>query len=129
PAPVAPGRRADREPRRGFRGRGDRIARRAPAPVGLHPRAGDPQPGPGGAGRATPLPESRQGRRRMRWRDALGLALRAVSRRFGRASLTLLAVALATALLTALVVIAATAKTRVIGQLTKGGPLASIRVQ
>jgi len=65
----------------------------------------------------------------MRWRDALGLALRAVSRRFGRASLTLLAVALATALLTALVVIAATAKTRVIGQLTKGGPLASIRVQ
>jgi ABC-type antimicrobial peptide transport system permease subunit len=65
----------------------------------------------------------------MRWRDALGLALRAVSRRFGRASLTLLAVALATALLTALVVIATTAKTRVIGQLTKGGPLASIRVQ
>jgi putative ABC transport system permease protein len=49
-------------------------------------------------------------------------------RRFGRTALTLLAVTLATALLTALVVIATTAKTRVIGQLTRGGPLASIRV-
>lgn len=65
----------------------------------------------------------------MTWRDALGLALRGMSRRFGRAALTLLAVTLATALLTALVVIAATAKTRVIGQLTRGGPLASIRVE
>jgi len=64
----------------------------------------------------------------VRWRDAVGLALRGVRRRFGRATLTLLAVTLATALLTALVVIATTAKTRVIGQLTRGGPLASIRV-
>ena len=64
----------------------------------------------------------------MTWRDALGLAMRGIRRRFGRATLTLLAVTLATSLLTALVVIATTAKTRVIGQLTRGGPLASIRV-
>jgi FtsX-like permease family/MacB-like periplasmic core domain len=42
--------------------------------------------------------------------------------------LTLLAVALAATLLTALLTIAATARTRVLGQLTRGGPLAAIRV-
>jgi putative ABC transport system permease protein len=65
----------------------------------------------------------------VRWADAVVLAARGLVRRAGRATLTVLAVALAAALLTALLVIAATAKSRVIGQLTKGGPLATIRVE
>jgi hypothetical protein len=65
----------------------------------------------------------------VRLRDGLRLALRDVTRRLGRCLLTILAVALAATLLTALLIIATTAKTRVIGQLTKGGPLATIRVE
>lgn len=65
----------------------------------------------------------------MKLRDAFGLALRDVARRLGRAALTILAVVLAAALLTALVVIATTAKARVIGQLTRGGPLATVKVE
>lgn len=64
----------------------------------------------------------------MRWRDAAELAARAVLRRPGRAVLTVLAVALAVALLTALLAIARTAEARVLDQLTDGGPLAGIRV-
>jgi ABC-type antimicrobial peptide transport system permease subunit len=65
----------------------------------------------------------------MKLRDAFGLAFRDVARRLGRAVLTILAVVLAATLLTALLVIATTAKARVIGQLTKGGPLATVRVE
>lgn len=65
----------------------------------------------------------------MSWRDALALAARAVWRRLGRSALTVIAVALAAALLTGLLIIATTARTRVLGQLSKGGPLASIRVE
>ncbi len=65
----------------------------------------------------------------MRLRDAFALALRDVGRRLGRALLTILSVVLAATLLTALLVIATTAKARVIGQLTKGGPLATVRVE
>lgn len=65
----------------------------------------------------------------MSWRDGLVLAARGVRRRIGRAALTVLAVSLAAALLTALLLIADTAKLRVIGQLTRGGPLATIRVE
>jgi hypothetical protein len=65
----------------------------------------------------------------VRWTDVVALAVRGAARRFSRTALTILAVALAAALLTALVVIADTARTRVIGQLTKGGPLATIRVE
>ena len=64
----------------------------------------------------------------MTWADATSLAARSVRRRFGRTFLTILAVALAAALLTALMTIANTAKERVLGQLSKGGPLAGIRV-
>ena len=64
----------------------------------------------------------------MNWRDAVVLAGRAVTRRLGRTFLTVLGVALAATLLTALLTIANTAKTRVLGQLSKGGPLASIKV-
>ncbi|HEY1330732.1 MAG TPA: ABC transporter permease [Actinomycetota bacterium] len=65
----------------------------------------------------------------MRFRDAIGLAVRDVTRQLGRCILTIVGVAMAAALLTSLLVIAATAKTRVIGQLTRGGPLATIRVE
>jgi len=65
----------------------------------------------------------------MKIRDAFGLAVRDVARRLGRAVLTILAIVLAATLLTALIVIATTAKARVIGQLTKGGPLATVRVE
>src|SRR2546425_46318 len=94
----------------------------------MHARRGDPQSFAVGLRAAAAGAPRRAGGARMRWRDAVGLALRGVPRRMGRATLTLLAVTLATALLTALVVISTTAKTRVIGQLTRGGPLASIRV-
>ncbi len=60
--------------------------------------------------------------------DALTLALRGVRRRFGRAVLTVVAVGLAATLLTALLIISRTAESRVLNQLSKGGPLAGIRV-
>ncbi len=64
----------------------------------------------------------------MSWRDAAVLAARSVRRRPGRTGLTILAVALASALLTALLTISGTAETRVLDELAKGGPLAGIRV-
>jgi len=64
----------------------------------------------------------------VRWGDAVRLAYTSVRRRVGRAVLTVAAVALAAALLTALLTIAGTARTRVIGQLAQGGPLAGIQV-
>ena len=57
----------------------------------------------------------------MRWRDAAGLAAKSLRRRFGRSVLTVLAVALAATLLTALVTIAGTAQTKVLSELSKGG--------
>ena len=62
------------------------------------------------------------------WRDAIGLAGRELRRRPGRAALTLMAVTLATALLSALLAVAGTAQTRVLSQIANGGPLASIAV-
>ncbi len=64
----------------------------------------------------------------MSWRDALALARKGVTRRLGRAFLTVLSVALAAALLTALLTIAQTGRTEVLRQLAKGGPLAGIKV-
>lgn len=64
----------------------------------------------------------------MTWRDAIALAATGVRRRLGRAVLTVAAVALAAALLTALLTIAGTAETKVLDQLAKGGPLSGIRV-
>ena len=64
----------------------------------------------------------------MTWRDAIALAVRTVRRRPGRAVLTVLAVTLAAALLTALLTISSTAETRVLDQLASGGPLAGIKV-
>lgn len=64
----------------------------------------------------------------MNWRDAAVLAARGVRRRAGRAALTMLAVALAATLLVALLTVAGTARTRVLSQLTKGGPLSGIKV-
>lgn len=64
----------------------------------------------------------------MTWRGAAALALKGLRRRPGRAVLTVLAVALAAALLTALLTIATTAETRVLSEVTQGGPLAGIKV-
>jgi cell division protein FtsX len=64
----------------------------------------------------------------VRWRDAAAAALRGIRRRWGRTVLTVMAVALASALLMALLTIAATARTRVLSGLSKGGPLATIKV-
>src|SRR5271169_501578 len=66
--------------------------------------------------------------RAMTWRDAIRLAVRELGRRPGRAALTLMAVTLATALLSALLAVAGTAQTRVLSQIADGGPLASISV-
>src|SRR5207237_261789 len=128
PSPPAVGRRA---PAGGHR---PGIGQRAAAGAGrsrLHTRAGDPQPGaidPGAA--AVPVGgwAVRGGRPLVTWRDAVALAAKGVLRRPGRAVLTVLAVALAAALLTALLTIASTARTRVLSELTKGGPLAGIKV-
>jgi hypothetical protein len=65
----------------------------------------------------------------MSWQDALTLAAREIRRRSGRAALTVLAVALAAALLCALLTIAGTARTRVLSQLSHGGSLAGISVE
>ncbi len=64
----------------------------------------------------------------MTWHDAIGLAWKGLRRRPGRAALTILAVGLAASLLTALLTIERTAETRVLSELSKGGPLAGIRV-
>jgi ABC-type antimicrobial peptide transport system permease subunit len=56
------------------------------------------------------------------------MAARELFRRPGRAILTMVAVALATSLLTALVAIATTGRTRVLDQITHGGALAGISV-
>ena len=50
-------------------------------------------------------------------------------RRSGRAALTVIAVALATTLLTGLLTIARTGETRVLDEIAKGGPLAGIKVE
>jgi len=57
------------------------------------------------------------------------MATREVRRRPGRALLTVLAIALAAALLSALLTIAGTARTRVLTQLSHGGSLAGILVE
>jgi len=62
------------------------------------------------------------------WRDVVVLASRGVARRPGRAALTVLAVALAAALFSALLTISRTAQVRVLDQLADGGPLAGIEV-
>jgi hypothetical protein len=64
----------------------------------------------------------------MSWRDVAALAARGVARRPGRAVLTVLAVALAAALFSALLTISRTAQVRVLDQLADGGPLAGIEV-
>ncbi|MCU1493783.1 MAG: Phosphonate-transporting ATPase [Acidimicrobiaceae bacterium] len=64
----------------------------------------------------------------MGWGDALAMARKELLRRPGRAVLTMVSVALAASLLTALIAIATTARTRVLDQITNGGPLASISV-
>ncbi|MEP6759713.1 MAG: ABC transporter permease, partial [Actinomycetota bacterium] len=56
------------------------------------------------------------------------LALESVTRRFGRTALTILSVVLASALLVALATIVVTANSRVIAQVSKGGPITAIRV-
>jgi len=62
------------------------------------------------------------------WSDALRLALESATRRFGRTVLTVLAVTLASSLLVALATIVVTANSRVINQVSKGGPITAIRV-
>jgi putative ABC transport system permease protein len=62
------------------------------------------------------------------WRDSIRLAAKTVRGRPGRAVLTVLGVALAASLLTALLTISTTAETRVLDQLSTGGPLAGIKV-
>ena len=65
----------------------------------------------------------------MRWRDAISLAWRSVIRRGGRALLTVLAVALGTALLSSLLIASDAARERVLNQVSEGGPLAGIKVE
>jgi cell division protein FtsX len=62
------------------------------------------------------------------WRDAFGLAFTSIHRRLSRAVLTVLAVALASALLSSLLIAGDVARSRVLDQVSRGGPLAGVRV-
>jgi cell division protein FtsX len=62
------------------------------------------------------------------WRDAIVVAGRSVRRRAGRAVLTVLAVALASTLLTSLLIASGAARRRVLDHVSEGGPLAGIEV-
>lgn len=64
----------------------------------------------------------------MSWDDAALLALRSLGRRGARSLLAGLGVALGTTLLVALLSIAGTADTRIVSQLSHGGPAAAIHV-
>ncbi len=64
----------------------------------------------------------------MTWRDAIALAARSVGRRLGRAALTVLAIGLAAALLSSLLIASTAAQRRVLDQVSDGGPLAGIQV-
>ncbi len=64
----------------------------------------------------------------MNYRDAIAIAARSVTRRLGRAILTVLAVALATALLSSLLIAGTAARSRVLDDVSRGGPLTGIRV-
>ena len=64
----------------------------------------------------------------MSWAEAIRLASRSTRRRPGRAALTVMAVTLATALLTAMLTISRTAETRVLDELAEGGPISAIQV-
>jgi cell division protein FtsX len=64
----------------------------------------------------------------MSYRDAIAIAARSVTRRLGRAVLTVLAVALAAALLSSLLIAGTAARSRVLDEVSKGGPLTGIRV-
>jgi putative ABC transport system permease protein len=65
----------------------------------------------------------------MSWRDAAALGGRDLRRNPGRSLLTVIAVALGAALLSALLSIADTARTRVLSQVSHGGSLAGISVE
>jgi FtsX-like permease family len=62
------------------------------------------------------------------WRDAIVVALRSIRRRTGRAVLTMAAVVLAAALLSALLIAVGAARSRVLNAVSKGGPLTGIEV-
>jgi cell division protein FtsX len=62
------------------------------------------------------------------YRDAIAIAARSVTRRLGRAVLTVLAVALAAALLSSLLIAGTAARSRVLDEVSRGGPLTGIRV-
>jgi FtsX-like permease family len=62
------------------------------------------------------------------WRDATVVALRSIRRRLGRAILTVAAVVLAAALLSALLIAVGSARSRVLSAVSKGGPLTGIEV-
>src|SRR5450432_2802002 len=64
----------------------------------------------------------------MSYRDAIAIAARSVARRLGRAVLTVLAVALAAALLSSLLIAGTAARSRVLDDVSRGGPLTGIRV-
>lgn len=64
----------------------------------------------------------------MNYRDAIAIAARSVTRRLGRAVLTVLAVALAAALLSSLLIAGTAARSRVLDDVSRGGPLTGIRV-
>ena len=86
------------------------------------PDAGSGSPG-------APSSESgRHGGLPVRWSDAWLLALRSLRRRGGRTLLAGLGVTLGTTMLVALLSISATADSRIVSQLSKGGPAAAIHV-
>jgi FtsX-like permease family len=64
----------------------------------------------------------------MRWRTTIALAVKSVTRRLGRAVLSLAGVALAAALMAAMLATVRMARTQLLDEISRGGPLATIKV-
>src|SRR5262249_31352102 len=94
----------------------------------VHAGRGHTQPGAGGPGRAAAPAEPRPAGRAVTWSDAALLALRSLGRRGARSLLAGLGVALGTALLVALLSISGGADSKIVSQLSHGGPAAAIHV-
>ncbi len=128
PAALGSRRRADRQPRRRVLWARARHARGAPGRARVHARRRDAQRRRRVARRSRPQTRRRPTGAGMSYRDAIAIAARSVVRRLGRAVLTVLAVALAAALLSSLLIAGTAARSRVLDQVSQGGPLTGIRV-
>ena len=123
-----PRRRTDRQPRRGLRRPRAALLHSLPAEHGCTVLVVTHNASDRETLRPRASPRRRPRGSTVSWRDALLFAARSVRRRLGRAALTVLAVALASALLSSLLIAGGVARSRVLDAVTRGGPLTGIKV-